>query len=828
MSRQVCPPRIVGRLFVTVVMVLFAGTPLLAQNSAPTVSITYPADGASVSGQVYITLNSAFSLPLSGLEKQQIFVDGSLLWSKTGASLVPSVLWNTANVTSGTHSITATATDAFGNSASSNPVTLIVSNGLGGADLVPPTAPANLSASAVSCDTVMLAWTPSSDLNGSGVKSYTLYRNSYPFGSISLGATRAQFNDTDAVRSSATYSYYLTAQDFAGNTSPASNTLTVTTPACSLVSGEEVLDVTDAQPSGKVIATYGSREAFVYQKLNPLTGRYDSYLQVRDDNGARSRFLLHADEYETDYILTNSTSFWTISKSGGNVTVNQYQLNGSPIPNSATLISSQAFGDSNSCPKSLFRLKSGNVLGVWTSDCADYGSSSYIQLNIAYWNAAGNYWAAPLSVNLYPDTWKERVAIAQHPADGSIWIFNAEDTGARIGASHLTESSSGVNLDWSNPWYIASRSYTGNIQDGVNGSADEFPYLVAASDAARNTIDLAYQGNGNQWVYVDPLFQNGNSIFLKQNPIVVAYISRDGSRAFNTSAIFVERTAYFGFSVLSDGSLWLAYLPVSSQNLTWNRVYSSQYSNGSWSQPTFVGSDMNAIYDWDNSGPRWDPGFLILRSDRPEVAFRSADGRVHAYDLTGAQVAADTVPPSAPTNLTATNISSSSLVLSWNASTDNVGVAGYRIYRCLGAGCTPILIGTTPSTTIQDPALASGTTYTYAVAAYDTSNNLSSSSAWIPVTTQPATTPLTVAITNPSNGAKLRNSVVTVNALASDSVTVSRMELYIDGVLKSQASGSSLSYRWSTNKLGAGPHSIMSRAYDTSGRAGTGSITVYK
>src|SRR3989344_1612237 len=41
----------------------------------------------------------------------------------------------------------------------------------------------------------------------------------------------------------------------------------------------------------------------------------------------------------------------------------------------------------------------------------------------------------------------------------------------------------------------------------------------------------------------------------------------------------------------------------------------------------------------------------------------------------------DILPPSAPTGLTATAVSSSQINLSWNASTDNVGVAGYRIYR---------------------------------------------------------------------------------------------------------------------------------------------------
>src|SRR5439155_1644055 len=48
----------------------------------------------------------------------------------------------------------------------------------------------------------------------------------------------------------------------------------------------------------------------------------------------------------------------------------------------------------------------------------------------------------------------------------------------------------------------------------------------------------------------------------------------------------------------------------------------------------------------------------------------------------------DTQPPTTPSNLTATAVSGSQINLSWTASTDNVGVTGYPVERCQGAGCT--------------------------------------------------------------------------------------------------------------------------------------------
>ena len=82
--------------------------------------------------------------------------------------------------------------------------------------------------------------------------------------------------------------------------------------------------------------------------------------------------------------------------------------------------------------------------------------------------------------------------------------------------------------------------------------------------------------------------------------------------------------------------------------------------------------------------------------------------------------------PTVPTNLTATVIDTSQIDLSWTASTDDVGVTGYNIYRCESIGCTPTLsIGTSPTNSYSDTGLTAGTTYTYAVNAYDVDGHVS-------------------------------------------------------------------------------------------------------
>jgi hypothetical protein len=96
-------------------------------------------------------------------------------------------------------------------------------------------------------------------------------------------------------------------------------------------------------------------------------------------------------------------------------------------------------------------------------------------------------------------------------------------------------------------------------------------------------------------------------------------------------------------------------------------------------------------------------------------------------------VQADTIPPSTPTGLTATAISSSQINLSWTASTDNVGVTGYNVYR---AGTK---IGTSGNTTYQDTGLTASTSYSYAVAAFDAAGNISAQSTGASATTQAST-----------------------------------------------------------------------------------------
>ncbi len=148
-----------------------------------------------------------------------------------------------------------------------------------------------------------------------------------------------------------------------------------------------------------------------------------------------------------------------------------------------------------------------------------------------------------------------------------------------------------------------------------------------------------------------------------------------------------------------------------------------------------------------------DTGLAATTSYSYRVRATDAAGNLSTYSSTATATtpaAPDTQAPTAPTGLTASAASSTQINLSWSASTDNVGVSGYRVERCTGASCTTFAqIGTPTVTSYSDTGLTGSTSYSYRVRANDAAGNLSSYSSTASATTQAP--PDTQAPTTPTN-----------------------------------------------------------------------------
>jgi chitodextrinase len=155
------------------------------------------------------------------------------------------------------------------------------------------------------------------------------------------------------------------------------------------------------------------------------------------------------------------------------------------------------------------------------------------------------------------------------------------------------------------------------------------------------------------------------------------------------------------------------------------------------------------------------------------------------------------------------------VTLCWTASTSSLGIAGYLVERCQDMGCDNFTqIATPATTTYNDTALSPGTSYSYRVRAMDTVGNLSLYSNVASATT-PDTTPPSVRVTSPANGATVSASV-TLAATACDNVGVSTVQFQLDGAnLGPALTIPPYLYTWDTTTTGNGAHTLTTIATDT-------------
>jgi hypothetical protein len=193
---------------------------------------------------------------------------------------------------------------------------------------------------------------------------------------------------------------------------------------------------------------------------------------------------------------------------------------------------------------------------------------------------------------------------------------------------------------------------------------------------------------------------------------------------------------------------------------------------------------------------------------------------------------ADTQAPSAPTGLKATAVQQTSVSLAWSASTDNVGVTRYEVWRCLTSRCNDswTMVGSTGGLSFTNTGLAASTDYSYGIRAFDAANNKSASSIIVPVRTAAApaapgdrSAPKVIILGPAANS--LAAGTVTISALAVDNVGVKRVEFYVNGKLMATDTSMPYAYNWHASLM-MRQSTIEVRAYDAAGNVGSAQVSV--
>ncbi|SDW65547.1 lytic polysaccharide monooxygenase [Paenibacillus sp. PDC88] len=158
-----------------------------------------------------------------GVTGYEIYRGSTLVATVSGSTLTYNATGLTANTS---YSFTVKAKDAAGNVSAASNALSITTSGASTPDTSAPSAPSGLHSMGVTASSVSLMWSAATD--NTAVTGYEIYRGSTLVATVS--GTTLEYNVT-GLTANTSYSFTVKAKDAAGNISPASNTLTLSTSA---------------------------------------------------------------------------------------------------------------------------------------------------------------------------------------------------------------------------------------------------------------------------------------------------------------------------------------------------------------------------------------------------------------------------------------------------------------------------------------------------------------------------------------------------------------------------------------------------------------------
>ena len=310
-----------------------------------------------------------------------------------------------------------------------------------------------------------------------------------------------------------------------------------------------------------------------------------------------------------------------------------------------------------------------------------------------------------------------------------------------------TETQSGATITWTTNTASSSKVYYGLDRtcssSTVENAAQVYTHSVTLSglQAARTYYFRAYSHSSGGTSATSPIYA------LVTDPATPADIIIDNPSASLSGSWSVASSSgdKYGADYLvaygNDGLKTATFRPNVQAAGTYN-VYEwhTQGGNRCSSVPitvTYNGGSHVYYVNEQSGGGTWN-----LLGSHSFAAGTSGSASVNNLATGGAVVIADAIKfawgapvdstvPSTPAGLAVTGVQDDSISLSWTASTDNIGIAGYRISRSSSLTAPLVVIDSSPTSSYTDNDVLPNTRYWYSVSAYDTSGNKSGASATI-------------------------------------------------------------------------------------------------
>jgi chitodextrinase len=616
-----------------------------------------------------------------------------------------------------------------------------------GTDTTPPSAPGALTATAASSSQINLGWTASTD--NVGVAGYIIKRctgsGCTNFAQVGTSNT-STYNDT-GLAASTSYSYQVYATDAAANVSTASNTATA-------ITGSAVDTTPPTAPTSLTARAASSTQITLGWTLSTDNVGVTGYIVKRCSGAGCTNFAQVGTSTTTGY---NDNSLAVSSSYSYQVFATDAAGNVSAASNTATAVTSTPDTTPPSVPGNLTAtaVSSSQINLSWTASTDNVGVTGYL-IERCTGSGCTNF------AQITTTTATSYSNIALTTATSYNYRVRATDAASNLSGYSNTASASTlataaigfVQQAYATPHpsaatitvAFAAAQSAGDLNVVIIGWHDSTSTVQAVTDTKGNNYVPAVgptvsSGNATQRIYyarsIAAAAAGANTLTVVMNAApkspdlrVVEYSGLDPNNPFDvgigasgsSTAISSGTVTTSTASDLLVGADYIAGVTGTAGAGYTQRVVTSPDSD-------LVEDDIVAITgSYSASATQTSSGWWVMQL----AAFRAAGS------------ARDTTPPSAPTNLAATAVSSSQIGLSWTASTDNVGVTGYLVYRCGGAGCTNFAqVGTSSTTSYNDIGLGPSNSYSYEVFATDAASNVSAASNTASATTSaaPDTTP---------------------------------------------------------------------------------------
>jgi hypothetical protein len=743
-------------------------------STAPTVSVTAPANGAVVSGTTTITATASDTV---GVTKVEFYEDGVLL-SATNATPY-SYNWNTASVANGSHNLTAKAYDAANNIGQSSTVSVTVNNPDTTAPTVSITAPAN---SATVSGTVSVTASASDNV---GVSKVEFYVNSVLQTTDTSSPYTFSWNTTALANGS--YTLSAKAYDAANNIGQSSTvTVTVNNPDTTAPTVSITAPANSATVSGTVSVTASASDNVGVSKVEFYV---NNVLQKTDTSSpytfswnttalANGSYTLSAKAYDTANNIGQSSTV-TVTVNNPDTTAPTVSI--TAPANSATVSGtvSVTASASDNVGVSKVEFYVNNVLQ--TTDTASPFTFSWNTTTLAN----GSY---TLSATAY-----DAVNNIGQSSTVTVTVNNLDTT---VPTVSITAPANNATVN-------GTVSVTASASDNVGVSKVEF-YVNNVLQATTTSAPFTFSWNttalaNGSYTLSAKAYDAANNIGQSSTVTVTVNNPDTTVPTVSITAPANSTTVNGTVSITADASdnIKISKVEFYVKNVLKKTVTSAPYS-----------------YKWGTTTVT--DGSYTLTAKAYDAA-----GKMGNSSPVTVLVKNDTKPPTITITSPIADSTVSRIKTVTATASDNKRVTKVEFYV---DGELQTTDTASPWRYSWNTASLTNGAHTLSAKAYDASENMGESLPLSVIVFNDKIAPM-VSLTSPADSA-LVSGKVTITGTASDDFKLSKVQFYINNVLKKTYSSESFSYTWATTTVSDGSYTLTAKAIDSFGNVGLSSVTL--